>query len=163
MDVYLGLMPRKKQIAERTLECHRCWVPMEKQEFEIFGPNIIVDVCSKCKGIWFDKGEFGKLLKDKKLTKYLTKHIGTKSRSPMICPKCGMIMDIEKAEDIDVDVCLTCNGVWLDSGELEGLQKKSEDGFEGDPIAKQEEMDEERRYKDRTSPWHRFFKKSNKK
>jgi len=144
-------MVSKKASSESKYECHKCWVEMKKEEVETFGPNIIIDVCPKCNGIWLDKGELGKLLKDKNLSNYLTKHIGTKSRSPMICPRCGNTMDIEKADDVEVDVCLTCGGVWLDSGELEELKAKSKEGFEGDELAKMEERDEERRYKARNS------------
>jgi len=145
------IMVLKKASSERNYECHKCWVEMKKEEVETFGPNIVIDVCPKCNGIWLDKGELGKLLKDKKMSNYLTKHIGTKSRSPLICPRCANIMDIEKADDVEVDVCLTCGGVWLDSGELEELKVKSKEGFEGDELAKMEELDEERRYKARNS------------
>ena len=62
----------------------------------------------------------------------------------LVCPRCGNTMDIEKAEDVEVDVCLTCNGVWLDAGELEKLQEKSEAGYHGDEAAKLEELEEER-------------------
>jgi len=144
-------MVSKKASSERKYECHKCWVEMKKEEVETFGPNIIIDVCPKCNGIWLDKGELGKLLKDRNLSNYLTKHIGTKSRSPMVCPRCSNTMDIEKADDVEVDVCLTCGGVWLDSGELEELKAKSKEGFEGDELAKMEERDEERRYKARNS------------
>ncbi|MCK5458526.1 MAG: zf-TFIIB domain-containing protein [Thermoplasmatales archaeon] len=144
-------MVSKKASSERKYECHKCWVEMKKEEVETFGPNIIIDVCPKCNGVWLDKGELGKLLKDRKMSNYLTKHIGTKSRSPLICPRCANIMDIEKADDVEVDVCLTCGGVWLDSGELEELKAKSKEGFEGDELAKMEELDEERRYKARNS------------
>jgi len=152
-------MTTNKVASERKLECHRCWVEMDKKEIEIFGPNIVIDVCPKCKGIWLDKGELGKLLKDRKLTNYLTRHIGTKSRSPMVCLKCGMTMDIEKADDIEVDVCLTCEGVWLDQGELEALEAKSKEGFEGNRLAKWEELQEERLYKARNSPLNKFLRK----
>ena len=77
----------------------------------------------------------------------------------MICPRCANVMDIEKADDVEVDVCLTCGGVWLDSGELEELKAKSKEGFEGDELAKLEELDEERRYKARNSPLNKFFRK----
>lgn len=150
-------MSSNKIESERKYECHHCWVEMKKEEVETFGPNIIIDVCPKCKGIWLDKGELGKLLKDKKLANYLTKHIGTKSRSPMVCPRCGMTMDIESADNIDVDVCLTCGGVWLDQGELDKLKFKSEAGFEGDPQVKKEELEEERRYKAKNSALYRFI------
>lgn len=150
-------MLKDKIESERKYECHRCWVKMDKAEIKTFGPNIIFDVCPKCKGLWLDKGELGKLLKDRKLTNYLTKHIGTKSRSPMVCPRCSMTMDIEKADDIEVDVCLTCGGVWLDQGELEKLKDKSEEGFKGDPLVKQDELEEERFYKARNSALYRFL------
>jgi Zn-finger nucleic acid-binding protein len=72
-------------------------------------------------------------------------------------------MNIEKADDIEVDVCLTCGGVWLDQGELEALKDKSKEGFEGDELAKREELEEERRYKARNSPLNRFLSKLTKK
>jgi len=77
----------------------------------------------------------------------------------MICPRCSNTMDIEKAEDIEVDVCLTCNGVWLDEGELEKLKETSEAGFEPDELAKFEEKEEEIRYKQRNSSLNKFFRK----
>jgi len=77
----------------------------------------------------------------------------------MICPRCGNLMDIEKADEIEVDVCLTCGGVWLDSGELEELKTKSEEGFEGDKLAKMEELEEERLYKARNSSLNKFLRK----
>jgi Zn-finger nucleic acid-binding protein len=152
-------MVSKKVSSERKYECHKCWVEMNKEEVETFGPNIIIDVCPKCNGIWLDKGELEKLLKDRKLANYLTKHIGVKSSSPMICPRCGNLMDIEKADEIEVDVCLTCGGVWLDSGELEELKTKSKEGFEGDKLAKMEELEEERLYKARNSSLNKFLRK----
>jgi len=152
-------MPSKKIESERKYECHRCWVEMDKKEIEIFGPNLIIDVCPKCNGIWLDKGELDKLLKDRKLANYLTKHIGTKSKSPMVCPRCGMTMDIEKADDIEVDVCLHCGGVWLDEGELDRLKEKSKEGYTGDPLVKQEEIEEEKRFKARNSRLNKFLNK----
>jgi len=140
-------MSLKKAKSEKKYECHKCWVEMNKKEIDVFGLNIIIDVCLKCHGIWLDKGELQKILKDKKLAKYLTEHIGTKSQSPMVCPRCGNTMDIEKAEDIEVDVCLLCGGVWLDAGELEDLKKKIKKGYKLDMDIKEEELDEEKLFK----------------
>jgi len=42
----------------------------------------------------------------------------------------------QKIEDIEVYVCLICNGVWLDEGELERLKETSEVGFEPDEFTK---------------------------
>ncbi len=150
-------MPPNNFKSENKYECHKCWVKMDKKEIDFFGPNIIIDVCPKCHGVWLDKYELQKLLKDKKLADYLTKHIGTKSRSPMVCPRCGNTMDTEKVEDIEVDVCLLCGGVWLDEGELEDLKGKAEKGYKLDTFAKQDEIKEEKRFKQKHSKLHRFI------
>lgn len=139
----------KKQIMDKKIECHKCWIETDRKEVKVFGPKIEIDVCPKCKGIWLDRGELHKLLKDRKLANYLTKHIGTQSKSEMVCPRCGGLMDIEKAEDIELDVCLTCNGIWLDEGELEALKLKVKEGYEGDPLEKAIERAEEEEAKTR--------------
>jgi Zn-finger nucleic acid-binding protein len=46
----------------------------------------------------------------------------------MHCPKCGMTMHEVKLRGVDVDVCFSCNGVFLDQGELEHLQKPESRG-----------------------------------
>ncbi len=47
----------------------------------------------------------------------------------MHCPKCGMEMHEVKMRGVDVDVCFSCNGVFLDQGELEHLQKPESKGL----------------------------------
>jgi uncharacterized protein len=46
----------------------------------------------------------------------------------MRCPKCGLQMHEVKFRGVDVDVCFSCNGVFLDQGELEQLQKPESHG-----------------------------------
>ncbi len=46
----------------------------------------------------------------------------------MHCPKCGLDMHEVKLRGVDVDVCFGCNGVFLDQGELEQLQKPESHG-----------------------------------
>ena len=46
----------------------------------------------------------------------------------MHCPKCGMEMHEVRLRGVDVDVCFACNGVFLDQGELEHLQKPESKG-----------------------------------
>jgi Zn-finger nucleic acid-binding protein len=145
-------MPRKNEsMKDKEIECPKCWVTMRQEEVDVFGPNIIIDRCPECGGILLDHGELNKLLRDRKLSNYLTKHIGTQSKSKLVCPRCGWLMDIETAKDVEVDVCLKCGGVWLDYGELEKLWEISDAGFEGDELAKAEERWEELRQKDRES------------
>ena len=41
----------------------------------------------------------------------------------MKCPKCGADLKEIKQNDIAIDECAECGGIWLDSGELEMLLK----------------------------------------
>jgi hypothetical protein len=47
----------------------------------------------------------------------------------MHCPKCGMQMQEIKFRGVDVDVCFACNGVFLDQGELEHIEKPESKGL----------------------------------
>jgi len=154
-----NIMSLKKEFLSKKIECPRCGINTVRKEVEIFGPNIKIDICDKCNGIWLDHGELNKLLKDKKLSDYLTKDIGTQSKSKLICPRCGGLMDLERADDVEVDVCLSCNGVWLDEGELEDLKAKSKEGFEGDDLEKVEERYEEMVKRKRGSLLGRFIRR----
>ncbi len=46
----------------------------------------------------------------------------------MKCPKCGLDLETihNKAAQVDVDVCVGCQGMWLDHGELERLQHQKD-------------------------------------
>ena len=151
-------MQSKKQ-KDKTIECPRCWVEMNKEEVEVLGPNVIIDVCPKCQGIWFDNNELKKVLGSRQLANYLTKHIGTQSKSKLVCPRCGWLMDFEYAEDVEIDVCLKCNGAWLDIGELEKLKDKSEAGYTGDKDVKEVEKWEDIMAKQRRSGLNSLFRR----
>jgi hypothetical protein len=48
----------------------------------------------------------------------------------MKCPKCGMQLEEMAFGDVRVDKCFSCEGLWLDKGELEVIREK-EGGFMG--------------------------------
>lgn len=48
----------------------------------------------------------------------------------MKCPKCGMQLEEIAVGDVRVDKCFSCEGIWLDQGELEVIRQK-EGGFMG--------------------------------
>jgi len=154
-------MQSKKQ-KDKNIQCPRCWVAMKKEEVEVRGPNVIIDVCPKCYGVWFDNNELKKILGDRKLANFLTKHIGTQSKSKLVCPRCGWLMDLEYAEEVEIDVCLNCNGAWLDLGELDSLREKSDAGYTGDKEVKAveewEEMMAKRRRKGLNSLFGRLMR-----
>ncbi len=39
----------------------------------------------------------------------------------MHCPKCGQTLAMEKYGTVDVDVCPSCRGLWLDAKELDTI------------------------------------------
>ncbi len=49
----------------------------------------------------------------------------------MICPVCKSDMIVVEHDNIELDHCTTCQGVWFDSGELELLLESS--GLESPP------------------------------
>jgi NADH pyrophosphatase NudC (nudix superfamily) len=46
----------------------------------------------------------------------------------MHCPKCGQKLSPEKCGTVEIDVCPSCNGVWLDKGELGSIVESAAEG-----------------------------------
>ena len=44
------------------------------------------------------------------------------------CPKCGMELKEISVRGVDVDRCFSCNGTWLDAGEMEKLARGQGEG-----------------------------------
>jgi len=129
--------------SRQPVDCPKCHLQLGPTDVELPGKVVAVEACPRCHGMWLDGGELRKALGDRKLADHLTRDIGTKTDSPLVCPRCGGLMDHEHAGDVEVDVCLDCRGVWLDAGELADLQQLSDAGFEGDPAYKAAERLEE--------------------
>jgi uncharacterized protein len=49
--------------------------------------------------------------------------------SSMKCPRCDGTLSESKFEEVLIDTCDKCGGVWLDSGELEQLTSKEAGGW----------------------------------
>ena len=49
--------------------------------------------------------------------------------SSMKCPRCDGKLEESKFEEVSIDTCDKCGGVWLDSGELEQLTKHESGGW----------------------------------
>ncbi len=41
----------------------------------------------------------------------------------MKCPKCGMDLQTLSKGKVEVDTCFSCQGIWLDAGELEAFMR----------------------------------------
>jgi hypothetical protein len=49
--------------------------------------------------------------------------------SSMQCPRCDGSLQESMFENVAIDTCDKCGGVWLDSGELDQLTKKDKGGW----------------------------------
>jgi len=47
----------------------------------------------------------------------------------MRCPKCGTKLNTVKHYDVTVEECPSCQGMWLDRGELETLAQRENEGW----------------------------------
>jgi len=47
----------------------------------------------------------------------------------MRCPKCGTQLNTVKHHEVTVEECPSCQGMWLDRGELETLAQRENEGW----------------------------------
>lgn len=52
-----------------------------------------------------------------------------KETTQLRCPKCGAALEEMTFQDIQVDRCTGCKGVWLDPGELEQITARETQGW----------------------------------
>ena len=144
----LGSMGDAAPLAPRTpfearLPCPVCLgVQMEKVSIGNARSQLVLDHCTRCGGVWFEKGEAQQLAQHSPAD--LWKHIpprATVVRPPchgcgtpldrgadrcpvcsrkheIACPKCERMMDRRNHGDLVLDVCSRCKGVWFDHDEL---------------------------------------------
>ena len=53
----------------------------------------------------------------------------TAGTSSMKCPRCDGTLHESKFEEVLIDTCDKCGGVWLDSGEFEDITRKDKGGW----------------------------------
>jgi len=119
----------------RTIYCPACGEEMRK--FYIESANCYVDVCvTGCGGIYFDKNELDKmdeahekipelfeLFKDKDFM------LVDKEKTRM-CPTCSHVMIKNfstENNEVEIDECKTCGGLFLDCNELFQIRKEIAD------------------------------------
>jgi Zn-finger nucleic acid-binding protein len=117
-----------------NLKCPHDGATLERDTYET---DIEVDDCPECEGIWLDHGELEKIqatveidykrelsdVPDTVVQSY--KNARGDEERKLACPACGGEMTAKEhgyCSQIIVDVCIECQGVWLDAGELEALE-----------------------------------------
>lgn len=107
---------------EAPIDCPRCDKAMKAEYVQKLGPDVRIDVCEKCGGSWYDRGELAQTIKDRRIADRLAEDPIRGTMSSISCPRCGGRMRVRKEWDVEVDVCISCGGVWLDHGELDELE-----------------------------------------
>jgi membrane associated rhomboid family serine protease len=112
-----------------AMKCPSCSTRLR----QIRSRTVVVDVCPKCAGIWFDSGEFAdfirSLTEDEKISPMTprlfepreVRTLADANEPEKICPRCNQPMrTFNYASDSNVflDKCPSCDGIWADGGEV---------------------------------------------
>lgn len=116
------------------MNCPVCNKNLKTVNFE----NQEIDICQRCGGIWFDKGELLKivtsLINKNKIDPQTVKEAYRRQITDPIklkqllrkCPKCNIDMKLYNYSydsNIFLDKCSQCNGIWTDRGEMKAVAK----------------------------------------
>lgn len=117
------------------MNCPKCRNAMHEISFE----GVVLDFCDSCQGIWFDKDELAftmELSTDISDISEVQKDARTTEHD---CPRCGSPQKLEemkfvRIQDLLLDRCPECKGIWVDKGELPKIETIS--ARIGDPKSK---------------------------
>lgn len=123
--------------------CPVCRIPLQQA---IIRPGLVIDTCNRCRGLWFDRGEFQQAYHYSPHVSQVLMGKPSPERDVVICPKCGKKnlrsqaacsscgaklrflcpvcrkqMQEVAVNNVWIDRCNQCQGIWLDGGELELL------------------------------------------
>jgi Zn-finger nucleic acid-binding protein len=81
--------------------------------------------CRHCDGLWFTQEAIDKGGKPKlpPVSKSLLTNVSTKANRA--CPQCSVKLNAETVDDVVIDVCPACGGVWLDPDEYQAARRRS--------------------------------------
>lgn len=123
---------------EALITCPKCNNVLDR----VMNSGVELDLCPSCGGIWLNRGELEKLKLDsnwfelaalKRLAQGQRRVPPTSATVRLPCPACSGKLAALPFEDIALDVCEQCKGLWLDKGELDAalraLDSKAEPDF----------------------------------
>jgi len=103
------------------MKCPKC-KNTELIEKKVKKKNTLLDHCPSCKGMWFDSGELAEVISARAVPSLTVPKYAPKQEN-MICPRCvePLYVFCYPGTVILVDMCSSCNGVWLDDQELQEI------------------------------------------
>lgn len=113
--------------------CPQCGEELSSERRETAGATVTVDVCPGGDGVFLDEGETEQLTLGLELHPLLLDELAEDVGAPREeCPDCNEIMVSEHlelaAEDIELDVCTVCHGIWLREDELSAMESMQAGG-----------------------------------
>ena len=81
-----------------------------------------LDQCPECSGVWIQGEVIDQVLGPGERLKL--RSLCSVHESKLLCPADGRTLHEGKVGPVTVDLCQTCNGLWLDPGELAVLGKR---------------------------------------
>ena len=129
------------------MDCPKCIGRLQKKEISmhetseikelqgaVLSQTLEVDQCFVCGGVWFDKGELDKYVSEKitiidspSLGKAMDQELNEKEGK---CPRCKEVLKKEPYKNeatIILDVCGKCGGFWLDSTEIDRIERTNKE------------------------------------
>ena len=134
---------------ETRLPCPVCLIMMDKAQIQGRAGVLTLDHCTRCGGVWFEKGEMQQLAA--RTPESLWAEIGPRADTPrppchncqtpldrdaekcaacgrsneIDCPSCDQKMSRVSRNGLVLDVCERCHGVWFDHKELAAVWRLS--------------------------------------
>lgn len=107
--------------------CPQCGEGLSSKRRETSGATVTVDVCPSGDGLFLDEGQTEQLTRGRELHPLLLDELSEDVGAPREeCPNCNEIMGSEsielEEENLELDVCTVCHGIWIRQDELSALE-----------------------------------------
>lgn len=108
-----------------NINCPLCQIQMEPKRGKCkYGTDVRIDQCPQCGGIWGDKWEFYRVNPDQAATLVEVDEEKFEKKVPphgeLSCPRCSSILEKIRdpfiPDDIDLETCIRCGGIWTKAG-----------------------------------------------
>jgi Zn-finger nucleic acid-binding protein len=119
-------MITRKRKGDSPINCPRCDLALKLVTIKTFGKDVEIDICLKCRGSWYDRGELAVHIDNETVRNRLTNFPEVGEDSHISCPRCDGKMKLRHENEVEVDFCTSCRGVWLDLGEKDALRYQLE-------------------------------------
>src|SRR5213593_573540 len=110
---------------QRHLKCPQCSAHLTRLDP---GGGIAVHWCQSCEGTWHDQGTLDEFTRESSLPELLQEKAVFSHPSDRRCPRCEVPMEKNGfgTEKFVVERCPSCQGLWLDHGEVAKLSHVAE-------------------------------------